>query len=112
MVQLPAILQGTLYTPHMSSYQPPPPLPAQVVNKAYTRHPFDGDGMVCSFAFRNGRAFFRNKFVRTKGVVDEQVGGGRCCRGMGGGGGCRAVWGRGGVGVWPWRLQWVVTIGS
>lgn len=34
---------------------------------------FDGDGMVLSFAFDNGRCFFRNKFVRTKGFMDEQA---------------------------------------
>jgi hypothetical protein len=39
----------------------------------YERHAFDGDGMVVSLSFRGGRAFFRNKFVRTKGFVDEQV---------------------------------------
>lgn len=66
-----------------------------MVNKAYTRHPFDGDGMVCSFAFRNGRAFFRNKFVRTKGFVDEQVG-----RGQGRPGGAGQP---GGVVLWGWR---------
>ena len=43
-------------------------------SKKYDRHPFDGDGMVCSFAFRDGKVFFRNKFVRTKGFLDEQVG--------------------------------------
>lgn len=35
-------------------------------------HPFDGDGMVCSIAFANGRAYFRNRFVRTDGFVAEQ----------------------------------------
>lgn len=31
-------------------------------------HPFDGDGMVAAFAFKEGRCFFSNRFVRTKGV--------------------------------------------
>ncbi len=35
-------------------------------------HPFDGDGMICRIAFRNGRAHFRNRFVRTEGWQREQ----------------------------------------
>ncbi len=35
-------------------------------------HPFDGDGMVSAIAFQNGRAHFRNRFVRTEGFVAEQ----------------------------------------
>lgn len=54
---------------------PPPPGPRrQVTGEGYTRHAFDGDGMVCCFGFKDGRAWFKNKFVRTKGFVEEQVG--------------------------------------
>lgn len=35
-------------------------------------HPFDGDGMLCAMRFHNGRAAFRNRFVRTRGFVTEQ----------------------------------------
>ncbi len=35
-------------------------------------HPFDGDGMVCAIAFDQGRAHFRNRYVRTAGYVAEQ----------------------------------------
>jgi carotenoid cleavage dioxygenase-like enzyme len=35
-------------------------------------HPFDGDGMLCAMHFHNGRATFRNRFVRTRGFVNEQ----------------------------------------
>ena len=35
-------------------------------------HPFDGDGMIHILALRNGRADYRNRFVRTKGFVAEQ----------------------------------------
>eukprot|EP00775_Hariotina_reticulata_P008099 gene8099-8292_t len=45
----------------------------QVTNPLYSRHPFDGDGMVCRFSFRDGRMHFSNRFVRTKGFVQEQV---------------------------------------
>ncbi|GIL50225.1 hypothetical protein Vafri_6458 [Volvox africanus] len=47
----------------------------QVDNPRYRRHTFDGDGMVLSLAFRNGRAYFRNRFVRTDGFVKEQAAG-------------------------------------
>ena len=33
----------------------------------------DGDGMIFSLAFKDGRAYFRNKFVKTKGFLKEQV---------------------------------------
>lgn len=29
-------------------------------------HPYDGDGLVASVAIRDGRAFFRSAFIRTK----------------------------------------------
>ncbi|MEM9138102.1 MAG: carotenoid oxygenase family protein, partial [Cyanobacteria bacterium P01_F01_bin.42] len=35
-------------------------------------HPFDGDGMVAAFTFRDGKVHFRNRFVRTEGYVAEQ----------------------------------------
>ncbi|MGQ0621055.1 MAG: carotenoid oxygenase family protein [Panacagrimonas sp.] len=35
-------------------------------------HPFDGDGMLCAMRFHNGRAAFRNRFIRTRGFVTEQ----------------------------------------
>jgi all-trans-8'-apo-beta-carotenal 15,15'-oxygenase len=35
------------------------------------RHPFDGDGLVCSFAFRDGQVIARHKFVRTEALVRE-----------------------------------------
>ncbi len=36
-------------------------------------HPFDGDGMIHAISFENGRASYRNRFVRTKGFVAEQA---------------------------------------
>ena len=33
--------------------------------KAY--HPFDGDGMMHVVGFRDGKAFYRNRFIRTEG---------------------------------------------
>lgn len=45
------------------------------VNGQRIHHPFDGDGLVCAIAFQNGRAHFRNRFVRTEGFVAEQEAG-------------------------------------
>ncbi len=38
-------------------------------------HPFDGDGMVHVVGFRDGTAFYRNRFVRTDGLLAEQEAG-------------------------------------
>ncbi|WP_026421557.1 carotenoid oxygenase family protein [Actinokineospora inagensis] len=37
-----------------------------------TYHPFDGDGMVHVVGFRDGKAFYRNRFIRTDGFLAEQ----------------------------------------
>lgn len=38
-------------------------------------HPFDGDGMIHSISFRDGRADYRNRFVRTRCFQAEQEAG-------------------------------------
>jgi carotenoid cleavage dioxygenase-like enzyme len=38
-------------------------------------HPFDGDGMIHAVAFRNGEASYRNRFVRTDGLLAEEQAG-------------------------------------
>eukprot|EP00931_Biecheleriopsis_adriatica_P086896 TRINITY_DN61450_c0_g1_i1.p1 TRINITY_DN61450_c0_g1~~TRINITY_DN61450_c0_g1_i1.p1 ORF type:complete len:596 (+),score=77.64 TRINITY_DN61450_c0_g1_i1:38-1789(+) len=46
-------------------------------------HPFDGDGMVTAVTFDgNGHAHFRNRFVRTKGFVEELAAGKMLYRGQ------------------------------
>jgi all-trans-8'-apo-beta-carotenal 15,15'-oxygenase len=45
-------------------------------------HPFDGDGMVCAIAFQNGRAHFRNRYVKTKPYLEEQKAGKPLYRGV------------------------------
>lgn len=35
-------------------------------------HPFEGDGMIHTISFADGKAEYRNRFVRTKGFVAEQ----------------------------------------
>jgi all-trans-8'-apo-beta-carotenal 15,15'-oxygenase len=53
------------------------------VNGIPIRHPFDGDGMICAFTFKDGRCHFRNRFVRTKGYLEEQKAGKILYRGFG-----------------------------
>ncbi|GAC1633398.1 MAG: carotenoid oxygenase family protein [Nevskia sp.] len=38
-------------------------------------HPFDGDGLLHALHFRDGRASYRNRFVRTEGFLAEQQAG-------------------------------------
>jgi carotenoid cleavage dioxygenase-like enzyme len=38
-------------------------------------HPFDGDGMLHTISFKNGKADYRNRFVRTRGFQAEQEAG-------------------------------------
>ncbi len=38
--------------------------------------PFDGDGMIHAISFRDGKASYRNRVVRTKGFIAEQEAGG------------------------------------
>jgi all-trans-8'-apo-beta-carotenal 15,15'-oxygenase len=45
------------------------------INGIPVQHPFDGDGMVCSFTFQQGNVYFQNRFVRTAGFVEEQAAG-------------------------------------
>jgi Retinal pigment epithelial membrane protein len=58
---------------HHNHCPPPPLLPPPPQN------PFEGDGMVSAITFAGGaaagRAHFRNRFVRTKGLVKEQTAG-------------------------------------
>lgn len=38
-------------------------------------HVFDGDGMLHQLSFQNGRCEYRNRFLRTKGFMEEQAAG-------------------------------------
>ncbi|MDJ0570948.1 MAG: carotenoid oxygenase family protein [Pleurocapsa sp. MO_192.B19] len=35
-------------------------------------HPFDGDGMISAFSFKDGKAYYRNRFVQTEAYLQEQ----------------------------------------
>jgi all-trans-8'-apo-beta-carotenal 15,15'-oxygenase len=45
-------------------------------------HPFDGDGMVVSFSFRDGKAFYRSRFVETAALIAERKAGRPLFRGV------------------------------
>jgi all-trans-8'-apo-beta-carotenal 15,15'-oxygenase len=45
-------------------------------------HPFDGDGMICAFTFKDGRAYFRNRFVETEFYLQEKAAGKILYRGV------------------------------
>lgn len=45
-------------------------------------HPFDGDGMIHVVGFRDGKAFYRNRFIRTDGLLAEQEHGGPLWAGL------------------------------
>ena len=38
----------------------------------WVHHPFDGDGMITAIKFEDGKPFLTNKFVKTKGFLEEQ----------------------------------------
>jgi carotenoid cleavage dioxygenase-like enzyme len=48
--------------------------------KAY--HPFDGDGMLHVVGFREGKTFYRNRFVKTDGFLAENEAGGPLWAGL------------------------------
>src|SRR6201989_1738315 len=47
-------------------------------------HPFDGDGMIHKVSFRDGKVSYRNRFVRTDGLLAEQEAGRSLWAGLGG----------------------------
>lgn len=54
--------------------------PVHPARKSY--HPFDGDGMVHVVGFRAGTAFYRNRFIRTDGLLAEREAGGPLWAGL------------------------------
>ena len=75
-----AAAAGHAATCASSALAPVPPLPQLLrngpglfeVGGMKIPQPFDGDGMIALFAFKGGRAFFANRYVRTAGFVAEQ----------------------------------------
>ncbi len=52
------------------------------INGQPIAHPFDGDGMIVKIAFKNGQAYFSNRFVCTEGFLKEQAAGKILYRGV------------------------------
>jgi all-trans-8'-apo-beta-carotenal 15,15'-oxygenase len=52
------------------------------INGQRVHHPFDGDGMISRITFSNGRAHFRNRFIRTSAYLEEQKAGKILYRGV------------------------------
>ncbi len=60
--QIPADLEGTFFRNGPGR---------QRIGQHKYGHWFDGDGMLCAFTFRDGKAHFKNAYVRTPKYVDE-----------------------------------------
>lgn len=71
--EIPAALQGTLFRNGPGLLD---------IKGQRLHHPFDGDGMISAIAFNNGRAHYRNRFVRTEGFIAEQEAGKILYRGV------------------------------
>ena len=73
-----AVIEGTIPTDIDGLYLRNTEIPVHEPIGRY--HPFDGDGMLHMISFSQGRAHYRNRFVRTRGFQAEQEAG-------------RALWG-------------------
>ncbi|OKH45083.1 Apocarotenoid-15,15'-oxygenase [Calothrix sp. HK-06] len=71
--EIPHSLQGTLFKNGPGLFE---------VNGQRIHHPFDGDGMISRITFKDGRAHYSNRFVRTEGYVKEQKAGKLLYRGV------------------------------
>ncbi|MEM1309232.1 MAG: carotenoid oxygenase family protein [Cyanobacteria bacterium P01_H01_bin.153] len=71
--EIPTALEGTLFRNGPGLLD---------INGHSLKHPFDGDGMISSIALQNGKAYYRNRFVRTEGYVAEQKAGKALYRGV------------------------------
>ncbi|WP_088893578.1 carotenoid oxygenase family protein [Leptolyngbya ohadii] len=71
--QIPAELEGTLFRNGPGLLD---------INGQQIHHPFDGDGMISAITFQNGRAYYRNRFVRTQAFLEEQQAGKILYRGV------------------------------
>lgn len=71
--QIPPDLEGTLFRNGPGALD---------VHGTPVRHPFDGDGMITAIAFKEGKAYFQNRFVKTKEFLEEQKAGKMLYRGV------------------------------
>jgi all-trans-8'-apo-beta-carotenal 15,15'-oxygenase len=71
--QIPLDLEGTLFRNGPGALD---------VHGTPVRHPFDGDGMVVAIALKEGKAYFKNSFVKTKEFIEEKKAGKMLYRGV------------------------------
>ena len=71
--EIPAELSGTLFRNGPGLLD---------IGESPIHHPFDGDGMVSAFTFKNGKAYYRNRFVQTEAYVKEKEAGKILYRGV------------------------------
>lgn len=71
--EIPADLEGTLFRNGPGRLD---------INGQPFHHPFDGDGMICAVTFTQGKAHFRNRYVRTEGYLAETAAGKILYRGV------------------------------
>ena len=71
--EIPSGLEGTLFRNGPGLFD---------INGEQYGHPFDGDGMVCAIAFREGKAKFTNQYVKTPEFLAEQRAGKILYRGV------------------------------
>jgi hypothetical protein len=50
-----------------------------MAGKSRVSHPYDGDGLVASVAFSDGKAYFRARLVRTPELDAEEAAGANAC---------------------------------
>jgi all-trans-8'-apo-beta-carotenal 15,15'-oxygenase len=71
--EIPAGLEGTLFRNGPGKLD---------INGEMLHHPFDGDGMISAVSFKDGKAWFRNRYVRTEGFLAESAAGKILYRGV------------------------------
>lgn len=71
--EIPLELEGTLFRNGPGALD---------VHGTPVQHPFDGDGMITAIAIKNGKAYFQNRFVKTKEFIEEQKAGKMLYRGV------------------------------
>lgn len=61
--EIPKDLEGTLYRNGPGLFD---------IYGTSIAHPFDGDGMISAFKFKDGKCYFSNRFVKTKEYLEEK----------------------------------------
>lgn len=79
-LELTELLEGAIPRDLRGVYVRNGPNPARPPDGRY--HWFDGDGMLHAVRFEDGRAHYSNRYVRTKGLLEERAAGTNLWRGL------------------------------